>query len=463
MKTASPFYRNLEDALDARRKSHTFYTITQTAWQITDTAADFCSNDILSFGSSGILSAEYLEELARLHQANPGAAGSRLADGNYAYLEETEQHIANFHGAETALLLASGFEANVAIWTAIPRPGDMILYDALVHASTHEGIEQSLAGEREEFAHNNIRDFRRVLTAMVDAHPLIKQGKRSVLIAVESVYSMDGDVCPLQELIDAANELCPLGNAQFVVDEAHSNGIYGPGGKGLVCALGLEKEVAVVMHSYGKALSSRGAAILGNETIKSVLLNFARTVIFTTAPSFSSIALIRSAYRLLDSAHGIQAQVKVHSLVDLFMQSTISHPLWESASQAGILSVPLLRAWEESSLATSHIVTIRSRQQYTYWLHFHLLLAGYCVLPVEYPVVSKGQSRLKVTFHAGNPEEQVKGLVQAIFAWVQEITDIEGRKGNSQIAEVSKSAQQVYTWMASEKLTGFGMPSSWAS
>ncbi|KAI4947915.1 hypothetical protein J4E86_008432 [Alternaria arbusti] len=330
---SSSFYRNLEDALEVKKKSHTFYSIQQNLWQAAESIVDFISNDILSFGTSGILKTEYLKELSRYDQHNPGAPGSRLAEGNYAYIEETEQHIAKFHGAETALLLASGFEANVAIWTSIPRPGDVILYDTLVHASTHEGIDQSLAGERESFAHNDIEDFRRILTWIIESNPLIQRGARSVLVAVESVYSMDGDVCPLQELVDAAKELAPSGCVQFVVDEAHSNGIYGPQGKGLVCALGLEKEVAIVMHSYGKALSSRG-------------------------------------------------------------------------EQTGLLAIPLLKDWEGSPTATSHIITIRTRQQYTYWLYFHLLLDGYCVFPVEHPVVAKGESRLKVTFHAGNTEEQ---------------------------------------------------------
>ncbi|KAI4608822.1 putative secondary metabolism biosynthetic enzyme [Alternaria metachromatica] len=457
---SSSFYRNLEDALEVKKKSHTFYSIQQNLWQAAESTVDFISNDILSFGTSGILKTEYLKELSRYDQHNPGAPGSRLAEGNYAYIEETEQHIAKFHGAETALLLASGFEANVAIWTSIPRPGDVILYDTLVHASTHEGIDQSLAGERESFAHNDIEDFRRILTWIIESNPLIQRGARSVLVAVESVYSMDGDVCPLQELVDAAKELAPSGSVQFVVDEAHSNGIYGPQGKGLVCALGLEKEVAIVMHSYGKALSSRGATVLGNETIKSTLLNFARTIIFTTAPSFASVALIRTGYRLLESEAGRQAQTRVHDLVDLFLQSIISHPLWESAEQAGLLAIPLLKDWEASPTATSHIITIRTRQPYTYWLYFHLLLDGYCVFPVEHPVVAKGESRLKVTFHAGNTEEQVSGMVTSVFAWIQETMEIEGSKDDAQRIGVSQAAHKVYTWMAHEGLTGFGMPAS---
>lgn len=493
---SSSFYRNLEDALEVKKKSHTFYSIQQNLWQAAESTVDFISNDILSFGTSGILKTEYLKELSRYDQHNPGAPGSRLAEGNYAYIEETEQYIAKFHGAETALLLASGFEANVAIWTSIPRPGDVIIYDTLVHASTHEGIDQSLVGERESFAHNDIEDFRRILRWIIESNPLIQRGARSVLVAVESVYSMDGDVCPLQELVDAAKELAPSGSVQFVVDEAHSNGIYGPQGKGLVCALGLEKEVAVVMHSYGKALSSRGGMYL-KVYMKAMYTHSRNSCNPWKRDNQIYAAKLRENYHIHDCAfiricstypdriqavgvaswktgnhsldvnvHGdrsltlYKAQAQVHHLVDLFLQSIISHSLWESAEQTGLLAIPLLKDWEGSPTATSHIITIRTRQPYTYWLYFHLLLDGYCVFPVEHPVVAKGESRLKVTFHAGNTEEQVSGMVTSVFAWIQEMMEIEGSKDDAQRNDVSEAAHKIYTWMAHQRLTGFGMPAS---
>jgi 8-amino-7-oxononanoate synthase len=260
-KNAPTFYRNLEEALDVRRANHTLFSIVQNTWQVGN-AVDFCSNDILSLGSSGLLHTEFMDELTRYPEFTPGSGGSRLMDGNYTYLEQVEQEIADFHGAETGLIVGSGFEANVAIWTAIPRPGDVIVYDALVHASTHEGMNQSLAMEREEFRHNNVESFRSTLLSILDSQPLIKQGKRSVMIAVESVYSMDGDVCPLQELVDVAREIFPRGNAQFVVDEAHSTGVIGPKGAGFVCELGLEKEIAVRLHTYGKAMSASGGMVV---------------------------------------------------------------------------------------------------------------------------------------------------------------------------------------------------------
>lgn len=256
------FYKNLEEALDTRRKNHSLFPILQNIWQISN-AVDFCSNDILALGSSGVLRTELLCKLSKNPNFSPGSGGSRVLDGNFPYLEQTEQQIAEFHGAETGLILGSGFEGNVAIWTAIPRLGDIIVYDALVHASTHEGMNQSLAMARKEFAHNDVHSFRSTLLSISDSQPLIKSGKRCIIVAVESVYSMDGDISPLQEFVDIAREIFPgdRGIVQFVVDEAHSGGVIGENGRGLVSALSLEKEIAVRLHTFGKAWSAGGGMV----------------------------------------------------------------------------------------------------------------------------------------------------------------------------------------------------------
>ena len=317
MKGSSVFYRNLEEALDIRRRDHALFILKKNTWQ-DGQVVDFSSNDTLSLGGSGLLRIEFEQELRRHPTVSLGAGSSRIMDGNYKYLEVVEEEIAEFHGAETGLLLGSGFEANLAIFAAVPRAGDAIVYDELVHASTHDGMQQSQASCRVSFRHNNVDSFRDALVSVCDFQPLVGQGKRCVIIAVESFYSMDGDICPLEELIEVAKEIFPDGNAQFLVDEAHSTGVIGKKGAGLVCELGLEKEVAIRLHTFGKALASSGgknstyrvlltrcmpnsgiAIVIGSKTLKLALLNLARPVIFTTAPAFSVVAAARSAYNLM--------------------------------------------------------------------------------------------------------------------------------------------------------------------
>lgn len=257
MKHAPVFYRNLEEALDVRRRDHGLFTIKTNIWK-DGKGVDFSSNDTLSLGASGALRAEFMQELANHPNAPPGAGSSRVMDGNYEYLELVEDEIAHFHGAEAGLLVGSGFEANLAIFAAIPRPGDVVIYDELVHASTHDGMQQSQATIRLPFRHNDVESFQDVLISVCDSNPPIRQGKRCVIVALESFYSMDGDICPLREIIEAAKDVLPSDNVQFLIDEAHSTGVVGPLGAGLVCEMGLEKEVAIRLHTFGKALSASG-------------------------------------------------------------------------------------------------------------------------------------------------------------------------------------------------------------
>ncbi|KAG8157317.1 hypothetical protein KVR01_012701 [Diaporthe batatas] len=455
-KALPTFYRNIEEALDVRRAAQNFYLITQNSWQRYDHVVDFCSGDILGMAASPERRAEFLAEQAAHPDFSLGSTGVRLMDGNYPYLEEAEAQIAAFHGAETGLLVGSAFEANIAVWTAIPRPGDVILYDSLVHASTLEGIKQSLAIQKVEFPHSDIHAFRLALQDTLSTQPLIQQGKRCVLVALESIYSMDGDVCPLEELITVAKEVFHgmEGNVQFVLDEAHSIGVIGPQGAGLVCELALQDEVAVVVHSYGKAMGATGAVILGNKTVKSALVNFGRSIIYTTSPSFLFVAAIKSAYTLLKHDAMSKAQEDIQDLATLFFDSLASHPAWEKAQEDGLLSVPLVDGWEERPFLT-HIITISTgtHERYLWWLYFALLSSGVCTFPVTYPVVPLGKGRLRVILHASNTRDQVKQLVDAVFAWVEEIREIEAR---NTIESVSKAAREFYAWIKQEGLSGYG-------
>ncbi len=252
MKNAPAFYRNLEEALDFQRASHHLTKSLNYEGTI-----DFGSNDFLSLSSSGLLRQAFLDELADNPDFKIGASGSRVTNGTNTYVEVLESEIAAFHGAETALVVNSGFDGNGAIFAAIPRPGDSIVFDELIHASVHDGMKHSLADKKIAFRHNDVDSLEEVLVSL-KKDPLIGSGQRCVLIAVEAVYSMDGDVCPLHEMVGIAKELFPYGNAQFIIDEAHSTGVLGEDGRGLVCALGLEKDIAIRMHTFGKALAATG-------------------------------------------------------------------------------------------------------------------------------------------------------------------------------------------------------------
>ncbi|KAL5046587.1 hypothetical protein BDW71DRAFT_181933 [Aspergillus fruticulosus] len=432
------FYRNLEEALDLRRAEGSVFTVRSN--EPAPGSIDFSTLDFLHLTASGLIREAFLAELAAHPNFDLGAGGSRLLNGNNAYTEAAERAIAEFHGGESALLFHSGFEANTAIMAAVPRAGDAIVFDALCHASMHEGMLASKAACKQSFKHNDVEDFRDVLMHVRDSEPLIKQGKRSVLVCLESMYSMDGDVAPLGELIQVAKELFPDGNAQFLVDEAHTTGVLGRQGRGFVNELGLEHEVAIRMHTYGKALATTGAAVVSNRTIREILINHARCFIYSTAPSFPMVAAITAGYKLMNSGQTQPLQDNIQRLVKHFFQTITENPVWDEAVDEGILSIPLAEAWESRPFLTQ-VVPVMTRQRYTLWLCYHIQLAGICAFPIDYPVVPKGQARLRVVFHATNTVSEVEKLAGAICDWAQEMLDLEAGGGTG--GKIPSAARRV--------------------
>lgn len=231
MKNDAAFYRKLEQSLDVARKENGLMTI-KPRWD--DTVIDFTTSDFLSLNRTGRIREGFKAELSRHGDYRLSASGSRVQYGNYNYILETERMIAEFHNSETAWIAHSGFIANVGVLEAVALPGDAIVFDELSHASTNLGLKLSMTTNRLPFKHNSIDSLREVLEGLKSSEPGFAKGQQSILICVESIYSMEGDLCPLKEFIDLAKEMFPAGNAQFIIDEAHSSGVIGPRGGGLV-------------------------------------------------------------------------------------------------------------------------------------------------------------------------------------------------------------------------------------
>lgn len=241
-------------ALSRRRQASTLRNLTLPSAN----AIDFSSNDFMSLSSSSALRSLFLNELASQPEFPLGSGGSRLLDGNSSYAEALERDIAAFHGAEDGLLCNSGFDANAGLFSVLPQPGDIVVYDSYIHASVHDGMRAGRAGANFAFVHNSVADLRDVLERCIKTDENFKLGRRNIFIAVEAIYSMDGDVAPLREIVEVVEELLPRGNGHIVVDEAHSNGVLGPQGRGLVSALGLEDKITIRLHTFGKALACNG-------------------------------------------------------------------------------------------------------------------------------------------------------------------------------------------------------------
>jgi len=244
----SPLEQRLSTLLDKRQQQSKLRSLKSSP----PGSVDFSSNDFLSLSTNPQYRRDFLAALG--HKDLPlGSTGSRLLDGNSDLAEALEHDIAAFHHAEAGLLTNSGFDANVSIFAFLPQPEDVIVYDELIHASVHDGMRQSRAKQRLAFKHNDVGDLGRILESCA-----VPNSSRNVFVAVETVYSMEGDLAPLSEIVNLIESLFPSKNAYLVVDEAHATGIYGPNGSGRVCELGLESKVPIRLHTFGKALASNG-------------------------------------------------------------------------------------------------------------------------------------------------------------------------------------------------------------
>ena len=215
-----------------------------------------------------------------------GAGSSRLVSGTMTVHSRLERKLAAFKGTEAALLFGSGYLANMGVIGALAREGEVVFSDELNHASIIDGCRLSRA-ETFVYDHNDMEHLE---------WGLHQAGPRAALVVTESVFSMDGDVAPLQEIC----ELASRHGARVVVDEAHATGCLGAGGRGAVAEAGLEREVDVVVGTLGKALGSYGAFVACDAELAQLLTNTARTLIFSTAPPPPAIAGALAALELLE-------------------------------------------------------------------------------------------------------------------------------------------------------------------
>jgi len=250
-------HNSMASLLSKRNANSALRSLTTTS----STSVDFSSNDFLSLSYSPTLKAAYFTELTTSADFHLGSGGSRLLDGNSPYAENLENEIATFHNAPAALLFNSGFDANSGFFACIPQPGDVVLYDEFVHASVHEGMRLSRAGACQAFCHNSLGGLRAKIVE-VSGDERVATGEKNVFVAIESLYSMDGDLAPIEKIVDLVDELLPKGNGLIVVDEAHSNGVYGFQGRGIVCSLGLEKRIFARLHTFGKGLACNGGELI---------------------------------------------------------------------------------------------------------------------------------------------------------------------------------------------------------
>lgn len=354
---------------------------------------DFASNDYIGFAHNENLFHQTHQYLLDNNIKTNGATGSRLISGNHNLYQVAENFIAQFYQAEAALIFNSGYDANVGFFSCVPQRNDIILYDELCHASIRDGIQMSHA-KAYKFRHNDTEDLQKLLLKFEPAtrNPQIA----TIYIVTESVFSMDGDSPNLEALIS----LCQKYNAYLVVDEAHALGVFGEQGKGLVQSLGLQDEVFACIMTFGKGLGCHGAAILGSAELKSFLVNFARSLIYTTGLSPHSVATILVAYQHLAKEKETLALLKNNII--FFNQEKLRlglKPMFvysKSAIQCAIIP------------GNDKVKTIATQLQQH----------GFDVKPILSPTVPEGQERLRFCLHSYNSQAEISNVLELLATFV---------------------------------------------
>lgn len=363
----------LENKLRERRNQNSSRSLTEPKSSL----VDFTSNDYLGLSRSRELFDSTQQRLHQLGLCQNGATGSRLLSGNSSYHEMVEKKLAKIFHAEAALIFNSGYVANLGVLSSLPQRGDTILYDELSHASIKDGARLSLA-KRFGFKHNDVEDLERKL----------KTAEGQVYIVVESVYSMNGDVCPLQELVELARRY----NASIILDEAHSTGSIGEAGSGMACSFQLHDQVDVRIYTFGKAMGVHGACVCGSKKLIEYLVNFSRPFIYTTAQSPHSVAAIECAFDYLGRHAELQAELEQR--IQLYIEATADFTSPSSSTAIQTVIIPGNQKVKEAAR--------------------HLQQNGFDVRPILSPTVPLGTERLRICLHTFNSEGDIRNLVGAI-------------------------------------------------
>jgi 8-amino-7-oxononanoate synthase len=345
---------------------------------------DFFSNDYLGIASDNVLH-DCMEEKIRklvLPKCAYGSTGSRLLSGNSLLAVETEAFLADIHQAEAALLFPSGYMANVGVLSALPYKNATIVYDELVHASMLDGIKMSKAASL-AFRHNSLTDLEEKLA--------IAKGLK--FIAIEALYSMDGDFAPLQEMIEIAERY----DAAIILDEAHSSGVYGKRGEGRAQSQKLHHRIFFRIHTFGKAPGVHGAVAFCDHATKDFLVNYCRPLIFSTAMPGHALVAIQCSYEYLASGEcekkrqGLMENIQCfHSL----KHRAASYRFADSLSAIQTLFVP------GNEKAKNLAQAIRKE--------------GFEVRAILSPTVPAGTERIRICLHSFNTTDEIVRFINTL-------------------------------------------------
>ncbi|BDD04071.1 aminotransferase class I/II-fold pyridoxal phosphate-dependent enzyme [Aureibacter tunicatorum] len=342
---------------------------------------NFSSNDYLGISTNKVLLKEFLSK-TDLDKTQFGSCASRLMTGNYEEYFQLEELIAKAYNKENVLFFNSGYHANIGILPAISKKGDLIISDKLNHASIIDGLKLSPA-DFTRYRHNDIEHLKSILEKKAHLY-------NNIFIVTESIFSMDGDIAPLKELVELKKRF----ETFLYVDEAHALGTHGKKGLGICEALGIIDDVDFIVGTFGKTMNSIGAYVACSRVFKEYLVNSMRSFIYTT-----SLPPINIKWNLHVFPYIMQADKEREALFNNIKL------LKELMSYSG-LSIPS---------ETQILPIIIGDSGKTIQLSDYLFKKGFIIMPVRPPTVPKNSSRLRISMSASHTENEIKSLTSNLL------------------------------------------------
>ena len=360
------------------------------------TRANIGGRELLNFSSNdylGLAQHPALKEAAvkAVEKFGAGSGASRLVCGSLAVHHELEEALAAFKGTEAALTFSTGFSAAQGAIVALLRKGDILIVDKLVHACIVDAAKLCGAKLR-VFRHNDLNDLEAKLKWAGKQGAVSGQRSARILVVTESVFSMDGDLAPLRDIV----ELKERHGAWLMVDEAHATGLFGAQRSGLVEEFELTGRVEIQMATLGKAVGAAGGAICGSRKLVDLLVNRARSFIFSTAPVPAAAAAARAGLAIIQSQEGETRRQRLWRFVEELKRVLIGAGFPPSAVRAPI--VPVVVGAEARAVALS--AALRE--------------AGVFVPAIRFPTVARGAARLRFTVSAEHTAEDLATLADAL-------------------------------------------------
>lgn len=354
---------------------------------------NFSSNDYLGLANHPLLKAA---AVAAVEKFGAGSGASRLICGSLAPHLELEETIADFKGTEAALSFSTGYAAALGTIGAVLQKQSLIVIDKRIHAGLIDAARLSGARLR-VFRHNDLDDLHKILQ-WADKRTAddgsVAGAKRRVLIVTESVFSMDGDLAPLRELVELKEKF----GAWLMVDEAHATGLFGAHRRGLIEACDLAGRIEIQMGTLGKAVGASGGYVCGSKMLIDVLLNQARSFIFSTAPVPAASAAATAGIRLIQSHDGEMLRQKLWANVD--------------QTKNGLIGA----GWPLPAVKSAIIPLIVGRESDALDLAARLAAQGIFIPAIRYPTVALGQARLRLTLSAAHSGGEIQKLILTLGA-----------------------------------------------